>query len=240
MLTSADAMFFQSPNILFQSYYFKEFGALFFRDRTLYKPSEEMLNWLNDIMPTPPSAYSQTFRIINSLSNHEQESGVVLVNKNTNLLGLLATCLLNVEGDIRDYVYELTHGDKETFWIAFEAIKEPYIFYPSLPGATGIAKTGLEGEHEICGKQLTHFDSFGNPIWLNGGISTTEYRKLDKNSKISPMTHFGSEPGTWKLGPNNIACFKRTVPAIEFSAHMQQLIKKSGQIMLDELKKIPE
>ena len=185
-------------------------------------------------MPSPASAFSQTLRIFNGQTAHEQESGVVLINKNTNLLGLLATCLLNV-GEIRDFSYERVFGDKETFWLGFETIQERYIFHPPLPGAAGIGKVTKNGEHEVCGRQLIHVDSLGIPIWVNGGIAISKY---DRNSELAPLTHFLSEPGSWTLHAENRACLKRTAPAIEFSPSMQELIKKSGEIMLEERKYI--
>ena len=185
-------------------------------------------------MPTPASAYSQSFRIFNGKTAHEQESGVVLVNKNTNILGLLATCLLNV-GEIRDYAYDRVFGDKETFWLGFEAIQEQYIFHAPLPGAAGAAKSLSGGEFEICGRQLIHVDAFGIPLWVNGGIAVSKY---DPKSDMAPLTHFLSEPGSWTLHAENRACLKRTAPAIEFSAEMQDLIRKSGQMIMDERKYI--
>ena len=185
-------------------------------------------------MPNPASAYSQSFRIFNGQTAHEQESGVVLINKNTNLLGLLATCLLNV-GDIRNFAYERVFGDKETFWLGFETIGENYIFHSPLPGSAGAANVLPSGEHEICGRQLIHVDVHGIPIWVNGGIAVSKY---DIKSELAPLTHFISEPGTWTLHAENRACLKRTAPAIEFSLPMKDLIKKSGQILLEERKLI--
>jgi hypothetical protein len=46
-------------------------------------------------------------------SSHEQESGVVVMDKKKSLLGLLSTCKLNGITERDEVVYKHVHGDKE-------------------------------------------------------------------------------------------------------------------------------
>lgn len=46
-------------------------------------------------------------------SAHEQESGVVVINKKRSLLGLLATCKMNDKRERDQVTYKHIHGDKE-------------------------------------------------------------------------------------------------------------------------------
>jgi Mannosyltransferase putative len=173
MLIDADVVFIQSPETLFSSYLFKTYGALFFHDRSLYSQSENTKKWFKDIMPQPQSDYSKTFRIFQDKTGHEQESGVVLINKEASLPGLLATCTLNVD-KIRNLAYEFVYGDKETFWLGFEMVSQSYRFNGFFPGTIGEPKKKGGSKTEICGRQLMHVDEQRVPSWINGGIAESK------------------------------------------------------------------
>ena len=177
MLIDSDVVFIQNPEKLFGSHLFKNEGALFFHDRTLYSHGDMTKKWFKDLLPTQ-SEYSKGFRVFHDksaqyvlLSNivSEQESGVVVVNKKTNFVGLLASCTLNV-GNIRDLTYEFVFGDKETFWLGFETVGESYKFNGFMPGTLGTPKM-KDRKHELCGRQILHLDEQQVPMWINGGIA---------------------------------------------------------------------
>lgn len=116
------------------------------------------------------------------LTAHEQESGVVLINKRTRFLGLLATCKSNGKWE-RDIVsYKVFHGDKETFWTGFELIQEPYVFMRNYGGVIGELRP--DNDKSVCGAQL-HEDYQGRPLWWNGGL----YR--NKNAGVNRYLTFG-------------------------------------------------
>jgi hypothetical protein len=58
----ADVVFLKSPQVLFDSSLFREHGALFFHDRTLFQSSRETIAFFKSIMPNPPSKYSRNLR----------------------------------------------------------------------------------------------------------------------------------------------------------------------------------
>ncbi|KAJ3324247.1 hypothetical protein HDV06_000286 [Boothiomyces sp. JEL0866] len=234
MLIDADVVFLQSPDVLFNGKLFEKHGALFFHDRSLYSHGDETLNWFKSLMPDPMSEYASKLRVFKGTTAHEQESGVVLINKRENMLGLLATCVLNVD-NYREIAYKRVFGDKETFWVGFESIEEKYIFNPRYPGAAGeVAEIEGEFKYEICARQLLHVDENSLPVWINGGIAISKY---DKDSPLAPLKYYDYEPGVWTLHSENRACLKVKEKPPKFEGEMARVIKESGVIVQDQLGK---
>jgi hypothetical protein len=229
MLIDADTVFLQPPERIFEHPSFQTHHAIFFRDRSLYSSSDEMIKWFHDILPKPPSEFSQEFRIFQGKTKHEQESGVVLIDKLHALPGLLAVCSLNV-GKYRKVTYKVVFGDKETFWLGFEAIQQKYYFYPHLPGTIGVSKLTEDGEYEICSRQILHLDHDKKPLWINGGIS--EY-KMDPSSPVAKMEDWMAEPGRWDLMEHNLACLYTFVKPTLISTEEREIIKRSGDIFME-------
>ncbi|KAF9305930.1 hypothetical protein BGZ74_008264 [Mortierella antarctica] len=181
MFVDADAYFLQDPAVLYDDAGYKAAGALFFFDRTLFPDSHTIPEFMQTIMPVM-SSFPPTSRSFNRLSAHEQESGVVLINKKTRFLGMLATCKMNGKWE-RDLVsYKVFHGDKETFWVGFEMIQDPYAFMRNYGGVIGELRE--DNKNSVCGAQL-HQDSEGKPLWWNGGL----YR--NKNKGVTRNLNFG-------------------------------------------------
>ncbi|KAF9185280.1 hypothetical protein BGZ51_002755 [Haplosporangium sp. Z 767] len=180
MFVDADAYFLQDPLVLYDDPGYKATGALFFFDRTLFPEQPGGANFMKSVMPIM-SSFPPKSRMYNLLSAHEQESGVVLVNKKTRFLGMLGTCKMNGKWE-RDLVsYKVFHGDKETFWLGFEMIQEPYAFMRSYGGVIGELRP--DDNESVCGAQL-HQDHRGQPLWWNGGL----YR--NKNSGVNRYLQF--------------------------------------------------
>ncbi|KAG0207026.1 hypothetical protein BGX28_001626 [Mortierella sp. GBA30] len=180
MFVDADAYFLQDPVVLFEDPGYLATGSLFFYDRTLFPGITRSSDWLKSVTPMLSSFVptSRTFRLV---SAHEQESGVVLINKRERFLGMLATCKMNGKWE-RDLVsYKVFHGDKETFWTGFEMIQEPYAFMRNYGGVIGELRP--DDHRSVCGAQL-HEDYRGRPLWWNGGL----YR--NKNEGITRYLQF--------------------------------------------------
>lgn len=112
LLMDADAFFFKRPEILFDDAGYRKTGALFFYDRTLFANWRVGRDWLSSFLPTRSSLVEKS-RWWKYTSAHEQESGVVVIDKRRTLLGLLAICKMNDHRE-RDLVtYKHVHGDKE-------------------------------------------------------------------------------------------------------------------------------
>ncbi|KAG0197798.1 hypothetical protein BGX28_008705 [Mortierella sp. GBA30] len=181
MFVDADAYFLQDPVVLFDDPGYKATGALFFFDRTLFPNWSVGSDWMKSILPIM-SSFPPKSRMFNLLTAHEQESGVVLINKKTRFLGMLGTCKMNGKWE-RDLIsYKVFHGDKETFWIGFEMIQEPYAFMRNYGGVIGELRP--DNDQSVCGAQL-HEDHKGQPLWWNGGL----YR--NKNAGVTRNLNFG-------------------------------------------------
>jgi hypothetical protein len=62
------------------------------------------------------------------VTQFEVESGVVLVDKSTNLIGLAASSFILMDKNMKEEFKKVSYGDKEAFWIGFSMIQVPYRF----------------------------------------------------------------------------------------------------------------
>ncbi|KAI7905705.1 mannosyltransferase putative-domain-containing protein [Cokeromyces recurvatus] len=184
LIMDADVFMFKKPETFFEDKGYEATGALFFFDRTLFNDFQQGRIWLRSFLPTYSSFVEQS-RWWKTTSAHEQESGIVVINKRKALFGLLATCKMNDKNE-RDHVsYQHVHGDKETFWIGFEMIQSPYAFVKSVGAVIGgLGDAGAEGT--VCGN-LLHLDTENQPWWWNGGV----FRNKNKwENRYLKFTHF--------------------------------------------------
>ena len=112
ILADSDVLFFQSPDVFFESELYKSFGSLLFRDRSVeygkwgYGPGAKSI--LNDLLDGNPPYYTNS-RVLQSKSAMEIDSGVVVINKNRNLHALLLTCRMNLP-PFKDDLYSKSYG----------------------------------------------------------------------------------------------------------------------------------
>jgi alpha 1,3-mannosyltransferase len=124
--------------------------------------------------------------------------------------------------DLSKMVYQMMHGDKETFWLSWEMAGDTdYAFYDGRAGQIGVltpsdAEVGHEGEIGMCGKQLLHTSRDGRPLWFNGWIATDK-RKENHLTSFQDFQGFVTEPREtsrwappywdgWKVREGNIMC----------------------------------
>lgn len=115
ILMDADVNFFARPETLFNDAGYLKTGSLFFYDRTLFGGWTLGRAWLSYFLPTMSSLVPNT-RWWKYTSAHEQESGVVVIDKKKSLLGLLSTCKMNGKRERDEVSYKHIHGDKEVYW----------------------------------------------------------------------------------------------------------------------------
>ena len=212
-----DVVLLQPPEALFASALFQKTGALFYHDRL--KPE---LAWnprvlAQGLQPNlSPKARHQLLEHGSFYTEHVQESGVLLLDKQRRYLGLWSSCLLLGREDIRKHAHnDHQYGDKETYWMAFETIGEPYEFARWYPGVVGGILTDFRGGGDVvatihqqqdgiqvqqkpeleesktadmalCGR-LLHFDDDGQPLWANGGYLTKDEDYASKSSDMSEL-----------------------------------------------------
>ncbi|GAN08195.1 conserved hypothetical protein [Mucor ambiguus] len=201
IMMDADVFFFQNPSMLFEDEGYKTAGSLFYYDRTLFPNWTKGPDWMRSFLPTM-SSFVPKSRWFKGLSSHEQESGVVVMDKRKALLGLLSTCKMNGITERDEVVYKHVHGDKETYWVGFEVTQTPYAFVKSYAGVIGSHGRGdTDGSPEyICGNQI-HLDAEGRPLWLNGGLYRNKHAK--GGLEYLNFTHF-STGSDWDFGSSCI------------------------------------
>lgn len=151
MLLDLDVVFFKSPHLLFRAPAYRETGTLFFRDRVYFKKIDgskgvdiqDLRNFFGEYGVEINS--TSTYRLLReggvSLFWHYgllpevvmqdyQESSIVLLNKANHpvTLSILEKHLPSIS---------LGYGDKELYWIAATAAREPFAFEPYLAGQYG-------------------------------------------------------------------------------------------------------
>ncbi|KAG0276493.1 hypothetical protein BGZ95_007470 [Linnemannia exigua] len=174
----ADAYFLRTPELLFDDPGYRATGALFFYDRTILPGWRKGPEWIRANQPFMSNIplNSRSFR---GTTAHEQESGVVLIDKKRRLSALLSVCKMNSFWERDLSVYQTFYGDKETFYIGFELVQEPYAFVRNYGGVIG--ELNPEDDQSICGAQM-HLDYQGKPLWWNSGLvknkNNDDYRDL--------------------------------------------------------------
>lgn len=98
----ADSFFFVNPEVMFDYPEYVKTGALFFRDRLIMPESKK--SWLQSILPQPVSKKVKQSRLWKGESGHQQESGVMVVDKYRHFMAMLFVTRMN--GPDRD-------GDRE-------------------------------------------------------------------------------------------------------------------------------
>ncbi|KAI9206494.1 mannosyltransferase putative-domain-containing protein [Polychytrium aggregatum] len=185
----ADALFLQDPEVVFRQKGYIETGTLLFRDRTMKMDAEsgKHANYVRSII-REPSEYALQGRIFRKLSVHEGESGVLVFDKARTFHVLLLLCKMNTDYFKKEF-YDVFYGDKETFWVAFEAMRVPYFLNKAAGGAVGYRNP--ENGH-ICGG-LYHPDENMKPLWFNGGIVPNKHYDGDAPMQL---THWATDT-TW-------------------------------------------
>lgn len=207
MFIDADSLFFKNPEILFEDEEYKKYGALFFKDRIIMPENKK--RWLQQIIPKPISKNVRQTRLWTGESGHQQESGVVVVDKWKHFVAMMMVTRMN--GPDRDGnesrgivgVYDLVYGDKETFWIGWELVGDTeYVFHSGDAGIMGELKeqpprptestnppaegeTPLPEKFTICAPQLLHLDRDGKPLWFNGWILNNKFEERKKQRKAN-------------------------------------------------------
>lgn len=192
LLLDADVVFAKSPDIYFKFGEFERSGTLFFYDRIFKVSKFDYRPWFRTILPEPFSDKLVNSSLYRGLTNFQQESGIVLIDKERRLWGLLAACLLNRPRE-KEKMSQATWGEKETFWIGFEMAEEPYEFLETDAGSIGVALYNRFVKQQVLCGHLAHFDKDGELLWFNDGIVENKRAKV-----LSPGTFIHADnKGSW-------------------------------------------
>lgn len=200
ILMDADAVWLQKPEVLFEDSGFQETGVLLFSDRTIWMANmgKNQTAWIHStIFPpghVPPGVEASPF--YQNKSHHSVDSGVVVIERARAFLGLLAACQLNAPAE-REVLRkaEMMHGDKETFWLGMEMVRQPYSIVPGKAGSIGRLMSDQHGNRVLCGK-LLHLDRKGRLLWFNDGIVADKKKVPHEPPSPLDFDHWGLE-GRW-------------------------------------------
>jgi hypothetical protein len=119
-------------------------------------------------------------------SSHEQNAGLVLIDKSKHLTGLLAACkLLDPSDNIRSSVLE--HVDRnDVYWIGLSIIGKQFTFADSYKaGAIGLVSLNQDNASRVCSANAIHVDDNNLPAWITAP-------NLDES-----IEGYMLEPGDW-------------------------------------------
>lgn len=248
ILMDADVVLMKNPEDLLRDPGYLEHHAIFFRDRTLFDKDWKKTLWLDENLPLPLSDAVKETRMYRQISGHEQESGIVVMNKKERMFSLMAACKLNGKIERDRVIYKEFYGDKETFWIGVEMAGESYSTLWPRAGVIGSTfdlnmarydKQLQEAKREkkkypkkpkrkggpgvACGR-IAHFDRSGEPLWFNGGI-VLDKGDDEKRNYLNTFTHYAHE-GTWEF---NIGCIIDAEP-LPLPTNTTKVLKEMGQL----------
>lgn len=146
ILCDADMIFHQHPETIYEDEGYKQTGAFFFRDLTmwafhnLHKTEDKFqsieffqarMSWLREMLPVRsplfPIEWGYVYEDIpqNPVQEALMESGCVYMNKHIHAESIEHIYKLN---DDHKTTYTYVHGDKETFWIGCVLANKPFTF----------------------------------------------------------------------------------------------------------------
>lgn len=145
ILCDADITFYTNPYIIFNDNQYIKTGTFFFRDLARWKFSNlhktdfkfQSIDFYNkrkqfilSLLPKKSKYFPKEWEYLYSseipktpVYEAYQESGVVYINKNTNIDAVDKIYELNKN---HEYTYQYIWGDKETFWLSFLCVNKPY------------------------------------------------------------------------------------------------------------------
>ena len=119
-----------------------------------------------------------------------QESGLMCINKSTSWKGLYVAARMNQQQRI---YYSVLYGDKDTFFLSYEVLGEPYEFVPWSPFLVGKLADELFSPKELgdyqpkqfLGYSFIHTDMKGRALCLHL-VSGKKYVRefLEKDTKL--------------------------------------------------------
>lgn len=171
ILMDADAVPFVKPSSFFELEGYKKTGAYFFRDRELSETlKQDQVDFYTGMIPPDNADFGfavdlekRNNNFFNYNSKHVMESGVVVMDRRTHMLGLLVSLSLQ-------YWFQsgrIMYGDKDLFWLGqLISGNSNYHFNEYAAAAVGT----LEDDKRICSAQLGHLSKEKKLLWTNGTL----------------------------------------------------------------------
>ncbi|AEO68710.1 62a8f7d4-c629-42d4-8d89-b519a79487d4 [Thermothielavioides terrestris] len=172
ILADADAVFLQPPEALLRQPAFARTGAYLFHDRLLWQHAfAERHAWWRAQIRRPSAALGRSLVWTRDYAE-EADSGVVVVDKARAgaLPALLHVCWQNSFAVREEATYQLTYGDKESWWFGFELAGAAYEFEKHYGAIVGWEERDEQGRAKVCSFVIAHVDDADKLLWYNGGL----------------------------------------------------------------------
>ncbi len=205
LLMDADVVFFQDPAVLLNHKKMLKHAAYFFRDREDFKfhdfnksmiwyhdryftssfTYEDRRNFFLHLIPEKSQFipddwchywYSEKDQLKFPIPSEHQEAGCIAMDKSRCPIGCQ---LIKVLNENHRLFYKYILGDKETYWLALAASKEPFYVNPTHPYRMKTHHTEREMVH-FLDNELFFLQK--DPIFIKGG-----YVYLRSTGKLSPQ-----------------------------------------------------
>ncbi|KAM0264105.1 hypothetical protein ACHAQJ_000850 [Trichoderma viride] len=205
IVLDADAVFLQSPEVLFEQHAYIDNGAYLFHDRLLWQHAfQDRHDWWKDQIKEPSPAMNKSLVWTQDYAE-ECDSGVVVLDKSRPevLVGLLHIAWQNTH-DVREEVsYKITYGDKETWWLGLELAGSRYEFEKHYGSILGWEKEDSNDDNAVCSFVIAHVDERDKLLWYNGSL--LKNKLADPHGYDVPM--FWMMDGKWhKGGKKDMSC----------------------------------
>ncbi|KAG0297563.1 hypothetical protein BGZ96_005871 [Linnemannia gamsii] len=226
ILMDSDVYYMIDPELMFEDDGYKETGTLYFYDRTLSPGSGgNKKEWMKSFLPTMSNHPAKT-RWFRSKGEHEMESGVVIFNKKDHFLGLLAICKLNDLHERDQVTYQMTWGDKESFWIAMEMIQERYSFIRYGGGIIGNVGDAIPFREVLPKSEIDRYNQGEDLVATNPydlvSHKSKHVEKPNRDRVCGNMLHFDhkGQPLWWNSGVVRNK-FVKNSPYLKYTAFMR-------------------
>ncbi|MCJ1368627.1 hypothetical protein MMC16_007771 [Acarospora aff. strigata] len=188
----ADLVFSTNPTNLFQDVGYKETGTLYFHDRPVLGWGNEEgasidWSWVQGVIGRG-SDFLRASHAFKGESSNIVDSSAVVMHVSRNFPAMLAIAKMNLDAETYGHVW----GDKETFWLGFELLRQPWSM--NRWGMSGV--TFLPSNESTCAGADTWEDSQGVDLPACGhlGPNNTVQMIHFSESKIRGPPPFTASP----------------------------------------------
>ncbi|SPO02543.1 related to alpha-1,3-mannosyltransferases [Cephalotrichum gorgonifer] len=236
-LVDADTVFLQDPEVLFGQPGYVEQGALLFHDRLIDKGRyNDRRAWWKAQVASPSAQVEKSLAWTEGYAE-EGDSGVVVVDKGRVgvLVGMLHAAWQNSREVREEVTYEITYGDKESWWFGLELTGAGYEFEKHYGGVAGwlgdkngpLEKEGSGGgrseELGVCSYVIAHLDAEEKLLWYNGSLLKNKI--VDQETYLVP-THWMVD-GEWDKGfRGEFSCMTGGLP-VELTTGETEVLRRS-------------
>ena len=161
----------------------------------------------------------------------EGDSGVVVMDKSrvSVFMALLHVCWQNSLPVREEITYQMTYGDKESWWFGLELCAVPFAFeehYASILGQTDVR----DNREVVCSFTIAHLDAKAKLLWYNGSLL---------KNKLINHTDF-LVPDVWATDGNWLKGATKLDLSYMAGADLQKLEHGERSVILESIKSAKE